>query len=63
MQAIGLTPLQRNGKPKEIAELVSFLASPKAGFISGATITIDGGYTGVDYIMKQEVSQTNSVQI
>ncbi|WP_182915302.1 SDR family NAD(P)-dependent oxidoreductase [Rhodopseudomonas palustris] len=37
-------PLRRIGKPAEIAALVSFLASSDAGFITGASLTIDGGF-------------------
>lgn len=36
-------PLGRVGDPKEIAELVLFLASEKAAWITGATYSIDGG--------------------
>lgn len=36
-------PLGRVGKPSEVAELVAFLASEKARFITGADIKIDGG--------------------
>ncbi len=36
-------PLGRVGKPEEIAELILFLASPRAGWITGTTISIDGG--------------------
>lgn len=54
MEAVSLTPLGRNGKPEEVADLVSFLISDKSSFINGATITIDGGYTNVDYIMRKE---------
>jgi NAD(P)-dependent dehydrogenase (short-subunit alcohol dehydrogenase family) len=54
MEATKLTPLGRNGKPEEIADLVSYLASDKASFINGADITADGGYSNVDYIMKKE---------
>jgi 3-oxoacyl-[acyl-carrier protein] reductase len=36
-------PVGRIGKPEELAALVAFLASPLAGYISGATIPIDGG--------------------
>ena len=37
-------PLQRQGTPKECADLVLFLASDESSFISGAEIAIDGGY-------------------
>jgi NAD(P)-dependent dehydrogenase (short-subunit alcohol dehydrogenase family) len=36
-------PLGRAGEPEEIAELICFLASERAGWITGETISIDGG--------------------
>lgn len=36
-------PLGRVGEPREIAELIYFIASDKAGWITGETISIDGG--------------------
>lgn len=45
MQAAAMnTPLRRNGKAIDIAEAVTFLASSRAGFISGQVINVDGGY-------------------
>ncbi len=38
-------PVQRVGTPEDIAELVLFLCSDKAGFISGENICVDGGMT------------------
>jgi 3-oxoacyl-[acyl-carrier protein] reductase len=38
-----LVPLQRAGKPEEVAELVGFLASDAAGYITGQTVSINGG--------------------
>jgi 3-oxoacyl-[acyl-carrier protein] reductase len=38
-----LIPLNRFGEPEEVAELVSFLASSKASYITGEVISINGG--------------------
>lgn len=40
-----LQPLGRLGQPEEVAELVYFLSSDKARFITGSLQVIDGGYT------------------
>jgi NAD(P)-dependent dehydrogenase (short-subunit alcohol dehydrogenase family) len=42
---VGGSALQRAGQPEEVAELASFLASDRAGYITGAVIPIDGGTT------------------
>lgn len=36
-------PLQRPGKPEEVAGVAVFLASPAGAYITGSTVTIDGG--------------------
>jgi NAD(P)-dependent dehydrogenase (short-subunit alcohol dehydrogenase family) len=41
------TAMKRAAQPAEVAEVVAFLASPKAGYITGATIAVDGGRTAI----------------
>jgi len=40
-------PLQRVGRPEEIAQVIVFLASNKSAFITGATLAVDGGKTAL----------------
>jgi len=44
-QAAQAIPLGRLGDPKELANLVAFLVSDKATYVTGQTICVDGGST------------------
>lgn len=41
----GLMALQRHATPDEIAAMVAYVAGPEAGFVTGASLTIDGGFS------------------
>jgi 3-oxoacyl-[acyl-carrier protein] reductase len=43
-QIVEAIPLKRLGKPEEVAEVVAFLASDGAGFITGQILDVNGGY-------------------
>jgi len=44
---VGMHPIGRLGEAKEVAEVVCFLLSNKASFVSGSQIVVDGGYLSV----------------
>lgn len=43
--ALAQNPMGRMGTPEEVAKAVAFIASPAAGFITGANLVVDGGFT------------------
>jgi NAD(P)-dependent dehydrogenase (short-subunit alcohol dehydrogenase family) len=43
MRSLGGIPLGRPAKPREVADLIAFVASPRAGAITGTEYVIDGG--------------------
>ena len=47
--AMSRTPLGRVGTPREIADIVAFLCSDKASYVTGETIYADGGRLGLNY--------------
>lgn len=44
-EIVDCTPMMRKGKGEDVAYLCEFLASDKAGFITGQVISVDGGYS------------------
>jgi len=53
-QARELNLLERVGACEEVADVISFLLSQKAGYINGTTIVVDGGDSATDYILQKE---------
>jgi NAD(P)-dependent dehydrogenase (short-subunit alcohol dehydrogenase family) len=48
IKALGeTTPMNRASQPEEIAEVVAFLASRRASYVTGATVAADGGRTAI----------------
>jgi NAD(P)-dependent dehydrogenase (short-subunit alcohol dehydrogenase family) len=44
-QLVEITPLGRGAQPREVADVITFLASDRASFVTGAEICVDGGFT------------------
>lgn len=48
-RALSRTPLGRIGSAREIGDVVAFLASDRASYVTGETIYVDGGRLGLNY--------------
>lgn len=44
---VGKMPIGRLAEPEEIANVIVFLSSAKASFVTGAVVSVDGGYTAL----------------
>ena len=41
--SVSVIPMGRLGKPEEVGDLVAFLASDRASFLTGTSVVLDGG--------------------
>ena len=46
-QAMACTPLGRPARPEEVAEVVLFLTGPSSSYVTGSTVVVDGGRSGL----------------
>jgi NAD(P)-dependent dehydrogenase (short-subunit alcohol dehydrogenase family) len=46
---LGRTPLKRLGQPDEVADVVAWLASDAASYVTGEIVTVDGGRMALNY--------------
>ena len=46
---LACTPTGRLGAPEEVAAAVAFLCGPEAGWLNGACIPLDGGFSGAAF--------------
>lgn len=58
-----MTPLGRMADVQELVDLIMFLSSSNASYISGTTIVFDGGYSQIDYTLKKEAEDIRGKEL
>lgn len=54
-----MIPLNRYGKPEEIASVVAFLAGAESSYVNGQTIYVDGGFTAIGVVARDVAPRAN----
>jgi NAD(P)-dependent dehydrogenase (short-subunit alcohol dehydrogenase family) len=52
--AAEVAPMQRIGRPEEIADAVAWLLGPQSSFVTGSDIVVDGGFGNVEPVLRRE---------
>jgi 3-oxoacyl-[acyl-carrier protein] reductase len=52
--AAEVAPMQRIGRPEEVADAVAWLVGPHATFVTGSDIVVDGGFGNVEPVLRRE---------
>jgi hypothetical protein len=56
-------PIRRLGRTEEIARVALFLAAPESGYISGATLVVDGGSVAAGAYMVEKYRRRKAGQV
>ena len=51
-----LTPMKRDCTAQDVAEMVAFLCSDRAGFVNGQTVAVDGGISATRYVAPEAIN-------
>ena len=52
--AAEVAPMQRIGRPEEVADAVVWLLGSQSSFVTGSDLVVDGGFGNVEPVLKRE---------